>query len=168
MLVASMNPRSCGYYNHPERECECLPGDVQRYLSRISGPLLDRIDIHIEVTLVPFQDMSGMQPAEPSRVIRERVMAARKIQSERYGSSAGIHNNSQMSPSLMHRYCRPDAAGASLIKNAMERLGLSARAYDRILRVARTIADLEGSSNVHSQHLAEAVNYRSLDRRNWE
>jgi magnesium chelatase family protein len=167
MLVASMNPCPCGYYNHPERECECLPGDVDRYLSRISGPLLDRIDIHIEVTPVPFQDLSADAYAETSRSIRERVVRARQVQQERFRDNPGIHCNAQISPAILSLYCRPDQAGATLLKNAMERLGLSARAYDRILKVARSIADLDGSAGVRSQHLAEAINYRSLDRKGW-
>jgi magnesium chelatase family protein len=170
MLVASMNPCPCGYFNHPTRECECPPGDVQKYLSRISGPLLDRIDIHIEVTPVPYQDLASesYEPVcESSRVIQERVNSARKIQQVRFVNYPNIHNNAQMNPSLMQSYSRPDAAGASLLKNAMERLGLSARAYDRILKVARTIADLDASAAVRSHHLAEAINYRSLDRKGW-
>ena len=175
MLVASMNPCPCGYYNHPDRECECPPGAVQKYLSRISGPLLDRIDIHIEVTPVPFQDLagessgqaSGTSSAESSRLIRRRVISARKIQQERFTDYPGIHNNAQISPSFMVKNCQPDAAGSSLLKNAMERLDLSARAYDRILKVARTIADLDESLNVGAHHLAEAINYRSLDRKGW-
>lgn len=167
MLVASMNPCPCGYYNHPDRECECLPGDVQRYLSRISGPLLDRIDIHIEVTPVPFQDLSQDEDTEPSASIRERVIRARKVQQERFADHPDIHCNAQISPTLMNRHCQPDQAGSSLLKNAMERLDLSARAYDRILKVARTVADLDDSDAVRSHHLAEAINYRSLDRKGW-
>jgi magnesium chelatase family protein len=167
MLVASMNPCPCGYYNHPERECECLPGDVQRYLSRISGPLLDRIDIHIEVTPVPFQDLSQDDETEPSASVRERVIRARQIQQERFTDFPDLHCNAQISPSLMALHCRPDTAGAALLNNAMERLDLSARAYDRILKVARTIADLDASAATRSQHLAEAINYRSLDRKGW-
>ncbi len=167
MLVASMNPCPCGYYNHPERECECPPGAVQKYLSRISGPLLDRIDIHIEVIPVPFQDLSGAAGAESSRSIRQRVIRARNIQQERFADYPDIHCNAQINPSLMARHCQPDTSGAALLKNAMERLDLSARAYDRILKVARTIADLEGSGAVRSHHLAEAINYRSLDRKGW-
>ncbi len=170
MLVASMNPCPCGYYNHPERECECPPGDVQRYLSRISGPLLDRIDIHIEVTPVPFQDLARLpddSACESSRSIRERVIRARQVQQERFRDHPDIHCNAQVSPSLMALHCRPDATGAALLKNAMERLDLSARAYDRILKVARTIADLDGSVAVRNHHLAEAINYRSLDRKGW-
>ena len=167
MLVASMNPCPCGYYNHPDKECECPPGTVQKYLSRISGPLLDRIDIHIEVTPVPFQDLSEEPGAEQSDAIRERVIHARDIQEKRYTGHAGIHNNAQISSALMSRYCKPDAAGSSLLRNAMDRLDLSARAYDRILKVSRTIADLDNSASVHSHHLAEAINYRSLDKKTW-
>jgi magnesium chelatase family protein len=173
MLVASMNPCSCGYYNHPERECECPPGAVQKYLSRISGPLLDRIDIHIEVTPVPFQDLTGEADAESSRTIQNRVIRARHIQQNRFADFPGIHNNAQISPSLMEHHCNPDPAGASLLKNAMDKLDLSARAYDRILKVARTIADMDGSdqrdgsAKLQAQHLAEAINYRSLDRKGW-
>ncbi len=174
MLLASMNPCPCGYYNHPNRECECPPGAVKKYLSRISGPLLDRIDIHIEVTPVPFQDLhhqskeSGSESrAESSNVIQERVIRARNIQQERFAEHTGIHNNAQTSPSLMILHCRPDPAGAALLKNAMEKLDLSARAYDRILKVSRTIADLDGSQEIRTQHIAEAINYRSLDRNSW-
>ena len=167
MLVASMNPCPCGYYNHPERECVCIPGQVPKYLNRISGPLLDRIDIQIEVTPVPFQDLSKDAKEESSKAIRERVIQARNIQKERFSSYPDIHNNAQISPSLMIRYCSPDPAGASLLKTAMECLDLSARAYNRILKVSRTIADLDGSTDLRVHHLAEAVNYRSLDRETW-
>jgi magnesium chelatase family protein len=167
MLVASMNPCPCGYYNHPARECVCIQGQVQKYLNRVSGPLLDRIDIHIEVTPVPFQDLSGEAGLESSKVIRDRVIGARRIQQERFADHPGIHNNAQISPSLMVCHCRPEPAGAALLKNAMDKLDLSARAYDRILKVARTIADLDGSDSVRSHHLAEAINYRSLDRKSW-
>ena len=167
MLVASMNPCPCGYYNHPERECVCMPGQVQKYLNRISGPLLDRIDIQIEVTPVSFQNLSDDVAAESSRLIRERVIGARRIQQERFANSPGIHNNAQITPRLMVHHCRPDTAGAALLKNALERLDLSARAYDRILKVARTIADLDGSDAIKPYHLAEAINYRNLDRESW-
>jgi magnesium chelatase family protein len=167
MLVASMNPCPCGYYNHPKRMCECPPGAVQKYLSRISGPLLDRIDIQIEVTPVPFQDLARDSVAEPSRLIRERVIRARQIQQVRFRDHPGIHCNAQISPSLMVCHCQPDATGSSLLKNAMERLDLSARANDRILKVARTIADLDEAAEIGPQHLAEAINYRSLDRKSW-
>lgn len=167
MLIASMNPCPCGYYNHPEKDCVCAPGIVQKYLNKISGPLLDRIDLHIEVTPVPFSELSNLQPSEYSRDIRARVMKARKIQGERYKNEKQIHCNAQMSTNDLKTYCRLNAAGDSLLKNAMERLGLSARAYDRILKVARTIADLDTSEKIETHHIAEAIQYRSLDREGW-
>ena len=167
MLVASMNPCPCGYYNHPTKACVCSPGQVQKYLNRISGPLLDRIDLQIEVIPVPFEKMSDARPAESSEVIRERVMRARQRQTERYADVPGVHCNAQMSSRLIAAYARPDDAGLQLLKNAMERLNLSARAYDRILKVARTIADLEGSETIQPRHLAEAIGYRNLDREDW-
>jgi magnesium chelatase family protein len=167
MLVASMNPCPCGYHNHPERECVCLPGMVQKYLNRISGPLLDRIDIHIEVVPVAFDKLSDLAPAETSEQIRERVIRARTLQQQRLKSEAGIHSNAMLSSRLIKDYCRLDAAGTTMLRNAMERLQLSARAYDRILKVSRTIADLEGEPNILSHHLAEAIQYRTLDRENW-
>jgi magnesium chelatase family protein len=167
MLVASMNPCPCGYYNHPEKECVCGTGVVQKYLNKISGPLLDRIDIHIEVVPVPFNKLSDTPPGETSAAVRERVMQARKIQEERFKEFPGMHSNAQMSSKLMTQYCEPDAAGKALLKTAMERLGLSARAYDRILKVSRTIADLEGVPDIKPHHLAEAIQYRSLDRDSW-
>jgi len=167
MLVASMNPCPCGYYNHPDKECTCRPGDVKRYLGKISGPLLDRIDLHVEVIPVPFKDLALQEPGEPSAVIRERVIKAREIQLKRYADSPKIHCNAQMTSSKIRTYCVLDAEGAQMLKNAMEKLGLSARAYDRILKVSRTIADLAGSENILSEHVAEAINYRSLDRDNW-
>ena len=167
MLVAAMNPCPCGYYNHPTIECTCAPGMVQRYLNKISGPLLDRIDIHIEVIPVPFSELSNMKEGEKSEKIRERVVAARKIQEDRFKESPGIYANAQMSSKQIRKICRIDEAGHTLLKNAMEKLSLSARAYDRILRVARTIADLDNSKNILSEHLAEAINYRSLDRDSW-
>ena len=167
MLVASMNPCPCGFYNHPEKECVCSPGLRQKYLNRISGPLLDRIDIHIEVVPVPFEKLSGKEAPETSAVIRERVSKSRNIQQERFAKVKGIHSNSQMSTKLIRQYCQLDDAGKQLIKNAMEKLGLSARAYDRILKVSRTIADLEESEHIHPHHLAEAIQYRSLDRESW-
>lgn len=166
-LVASMNPCPCGYYNHPTKACVCSPGQVQKYLNKISGPLLDRIDIQCEIVPVPFEKISDTQPGESSASIRERVIRARKIQELRYADESNIHCNAQMSSRLLNRYARPDAQGLALLKNAMERLNLSARAYDRILKVARTIADLEGSEEIHSYHLAEAISYRNLDRENW-
>ena len=167
MLVASMNPCPCGYYNHPTRPCVCSPGQVQRYLNRISGPLLDRIDIQIEIVPVPFEKISETVPGESSAVIRERVIAARKIQEERYKDVTGVYCNAQMSSSLLHKYAQPDTQGLNLLRTAMTRLNLSARAYDRILKVSRTIADLEGSEKILPQHLAEAISYRNLDRENW-
>jgi magnesium chelatase family protein len=167
MLVASMNPCPCGFYNHPEKDCVCTPGVVQKYLNKISGPLLDRIDIHIEVVPVPFEKLSEARLAEPSHVIRERVVVARLIQGNRFTQHDGVHCNAQMSSKLLRKYCELDAAGTTLLKNAMEKLGLSARAYDRILKVSRTIADLEKSEKIETVHLAEAIQYRSLDRDSW-
>lgn len=167
MLVAAMNPCPCGYYNDPYHECTCVPGAVHRYLNKVSGPLLDRIDIHIEVVPVPFKDLSTLKPGEPSAVIRERVIAARKIQEERYKNHKGIHCNAQMNTKLFHQYCAIDQQCQNLMRTAMEKLGLSARAYDRILKVARTIADLDNSENITVTHLSEAINYRSLDRDSW-
>lgn len=167
MLVASMNPCPCGYYNHPTKPCVCSPGQVQKYLNRISGPLLDRIDLQIEVTPVPFEKMSDICPGEPSVVIRERVVRARQLQQERYAQVPGVYCNAQMNSKLLSLYARPDERGLALLKGAMTRLNLSARAYDRILKVARTIADLEGSESIQSAHLAEAIGYRNLDREDW-
>lgn len=167
MLVASMNPCPCGYYNHPEKECVCSPGVVQKYLNKISGPLLDRIDIHVEVIPVPFEKLSGAPPSESSEVIRQRVVKARQIQEERFVEWKGVYCNAQMTSKLIRKFCVLDDAGTALLKTAMERLGLSARAYDRILKVSRTIADLDCSESIQSQHIAEAIQYRSLDRENW-
>ncbi len=167
MLVASMNPCPCGYYNHPDKECVCSPGIVQKYLNRISGPLLDRIDIHIEVVPVPFDKLSETKMAENSYSVRARVVDARKIQAVRFAKNNGIHCNAQMSSKLLRKHCEIDPAGQSIMKTAMERLGLSARAYDRILKVSRTIADLDSSEHIQTSHLAEAIQYRSLDRENW-
>ena len=167
MLVASMNPCPCGYYNHPTRPCVCSPGQVQRYLNRISGPLLDRIDIQVEIVPVPFEKISETAPGESSASIRERVIKARRIQEERYKDIPGVYCNAQMSSSLLHKYAQPDSQGLNLLRTAMTRLNLSARAYDRILKVSRTIADLEGSENILPSHLAEAISYRNLDRENW-
>lgn len=167
MMVASMNPCPCGYYNHPTKACVCSPGQVQKYLNRVSGPLLDRIDIQVEIVPVPFEKISDKRVGESSAVIRERVIKARQIQAERYKDFAGVYCNAQMTSSLMHRFAEPDAKGLALLKNAMARLNLSARAYDRILKVARTVADLEGSECVQSSHLAEAISYRNLDRESW-
>jgi magnesium chelatase family protein len=167
MLVASMNPCPCGYYNHPEKECVCTPGVVQKYLNRISGPLLDRIDIHIEVVPVPFSKLSEERRSEKSSDVRGRVCMARNIQEERFSDFPDIHCNAQMSSSQLQKICMLNAAGNQLLKNAMERLDLSARAYDRILKVSRTIADLDKKNTIEPEHLAEAIQYRSLDRENW-
>lgn len=167
MLVASMNPCPCGYFNHPEKKCVCAPGAVSKYLGRISGPLLDRIDLHIEVVPVPFNKLGATPSAEKSENIRERVIKARRIQAARYANMQGVHCNAQMSSRLLREYAMPDEAGNQILKNAMEKLGLSARAYDRILKVGRTIADIEGCETVQAQHVAEAVQYRSLDRSGW-
>lgn len=167
MLVASMNPCPCGYYNHPDRPCLCSPGAVQKYMNRVSGPLLDRIDIQVEVVPVPFEKISEQRLSEPSAAIRERVVDARSIQEERFSSYEGVYCNAQMTSRLLHQYAVPDAAGLALLKTAMLRLNLSARAYDRILKVSRTIADLDASPNIEARHLAEAINYRNLDRENW-
>lgn len=167
MLVASMNPCPCGYYNHPDRPCLCSPGTVQKYMNRVSGPLLDRIDIQVEVIPVPFEKISEQRPSEPSAAVRERVMRARLVQEERFVSCENIYCNAQMSSRLLHQFAVPDAAGLALLKAAMQRLNLSARAYDRILKVSRTIADLEASPNIEARHLAEAINYRNLDRESW-
>ena len=166
MLVASMNPCPCGFYNHPTKQCVCGPGMVQKYLSRISGPLLDRIDIHLEVVPVPFNELTEMKPGEKSETVRQRVISAREIQRERFKNTE-IYCNAQMSSKLLHKHCIPDKAGHQLLKNAMEKLGLSARAYDRILKVSRTIADLEGIESIQADHLGEAIQYRSLDREGW-
>ena len=167
MLVASMNPCPCGYYNHPTKACVCNPGQVQRYLNRISGPLLDRIDIQIEIVPVPFEKISEKQQAESSASIRERVICARKMQEKRFANHPGVYCNAQMESRLLHLYAEPDEQGLNLLRNAMTRLNLSARAYDRILKVARTIADLDHSEQVTSIHLAEAISYRNLDRESW-
>ena len=167
MLVASMNPCPCGYYNHPEKDCVCAPGIVQKYLNKISGPLLDRIDIHVEVTPVPFKELSSVRESEKSEVIRERVVAARQLQELRYKNMEGIYCNAQITSKLLRTICKIDETGQQLLKTAMDRLSLSARAYDRILKVARTIADLDSSEDIKNDHLAEAIHYRSLDRENW-
>jgi magnesium chelatase family protein len=167
MLIASMNPCPCGYYNHPEKECSCPPGMVQKYLNRISGPLMDRIDLHVEVTPVAFGELSGNQVSETSAMIRERVIRARDIQQTRYAEEEGVYANAQIGSGLIKRVCDLDNPGRQLLKVAMERLHLSARAYDRILKVARTIADLSGKATIQPEHLAEAIQYRSLDREGW-
>ena len=167
MLVASMNPCPCGFYNHPEKNCVCTPGLVQKYLHRISGPLLDRIDMHIEVVPVPFDKLSEIRETETSEMVRRRVITARKIQDKRFEDDEGIFCNAQMSSRMLRRYCKITDAGQQLLRNAMEKLGLSARAYDRILKVSRTIADLEASQDIQPSHLAEAIQYRNLDREGW-
>ncbi|MDR0370423.1 MAG: YifB family Mg chelatase-like AAA ATPase [Prevotellaceae bacterium] len=167
MLVASMNPCPCGYYNHPTRDCVCAPGIVSKYLSRISGPLLDRIDIHIEIVPVPFEKLSEMKPSESSEEVRKRVIRAREIQAQRFRHIDSVYCNAQMSSKLQREHASPDREGGELLKNAMQRLNLSARAYDRILKVARTIADLDNATNIASRHIAEAINYRNLDREGW-
>jgi magnesium chelatase family protein len=167
MLMSAMNPCPCGYFNHPEKNCVCGPGVVQKYLNKISGPLLDRIDLHVEVTPVSFNELTTLRPAEKSEKVRERVVAARTLQEERYKESNEVHCNAQMSSKMLKEICIIDAAGQNLLKTAMERLGLSARAYDRILKVARTIADLAKSIDIKPEHLAEAIQYRSLDRDSW-
>lgn len=167
MLIASMNPCPCGYHNHPDKECVCTAGMVQKYLTKISGPLLDRIDIQIEVTPVNYEKLSAAVRAESSDMVRERVVRARQIQSKRFDPVKGIYTNSQMTTSLQRKYCKLDETSGKLLKTAMEVRGLSARAYDRILKVARTIADLSGSENILAEHLSEAINYRNLDREGW-
>ncbi len=167
MLIASMNPCPCGYYNHPEKECTCPPGAVQKYLNKISGPLLDRIDLHVEVTPVSFSELSNTKKGEASEQIRNRVIKAREIQATRYKETPGVYSNAQMSSQQLRVVCQINQAGEALLKKAMERLSLSARAYDRILKVARTIADLEAAPDIKVEHLAEAIQYRSLDRESW-
>ena len=167
MFVASMNPCPCGYYGDPTHHCVCTPGQIQRYMNKISGPLLDRIDLHCELAAVPFSDLSKMAPGEPSSVIRERVIKARQIQEARFKDVKGVHCNAQMTERMIHQYSEPDAASMDMLRMAMERLKLSARAYSRILKVARTIADLDNAEKVQSQHIAEAIGYRNLDRGDW-
>jgi magnesium chelatase family protein len=167
MLIASMNPCPCGFFNHPEKECSCPPGAVQKYLNKISGPLLDRIDLHVEVTPVAFNELSSVQKYERSQEIRARVIRATEIQAERYKDFKGVYANAQMSSSMLKQICVISNAGQNLLKSAMTKLNLSARAYDRILKVSRTIADLAGSEDIKTEHLAEAIHYRSLDRENW-
>lgn len=167
VLIASMNPCPCGYYNHPERECTCLPGAVQRYLSKVSGPLMDRIDLHIEVVPVKFEMLVEDRPAETSKEIRKRVEIARDIQAERFNGMEGIYSNSQITPSAMKKYCKIEQEAKKLLKIAMDKTGLSARAYNRIIKVARTIADLDEKTDIETHHIAEAIQYRSLDRESW-
>ena len=167
MFIASMNPCPCGYYNDPTHKCCCTPGQIQRYMNKISGPLLDRIDIQCEISPVPFKDISKAAPGEASATIRQRVIKARDIQAERYRTHKGIHCNAQMTERMIHQYAEPDNTGMDLLRMAMERFSLSARAYSRILKVARTIADLDASDSVQQHHLAEAIGYRNLDRGDW-
>ena len=167
MLISSMNPCPCGFYNHPEKECTCPPGAVQKYLNKISGPLLDRIDLHVEVTPVPFSELTRVENSEASAIIRERVIIAREIQAERYKGVDGVYANAQMSSKQLKEICVISQAGQTLLKAAMDKLNLSARAYDRILKVSRTIADLAQSADIKIEHLAEAIQYRSLDREGW-
>ena len=166
MLIASMNPCPCGYYNHPEKDCVCSSGVVQKYLNRISGPLLDRIDIHIEVIPVPFEELTRKKTAETSAEIRERIIRGREVQQQRFENSS-IYCNAQMDTKMLQTYCELNSECSSILKQAMEKLGLSARAYDRIIKVSRTIADLDGSENIEAHHISEAIQYRSLDRENW-
>jgi magnesium chelatase family protein len=167
MLVASMNPCPCGFHNHPEKECMCSPGMVQKYLNRISGPLLDRIDIHIEVVPVNYDKLSNAANTEHSSAVRERVVRARKIQAKRFEPVKGVYSNAQMTSSMQRKYCQLDEAGGRLLKTAMEVRGLSARAYDRILKLARTIADLDEAEDIMTEHISEAINYRNLDKEGW-
>ena len=167
MLIASMNPCPCGFHNHPDKDCVCSPGMVQKYLNRISGPLLDRIDIHIEVVPVKYEKLADQAKADRSENVRERIIKARNIQANRFAHVKGVYSNSQMTASMQRRYCQLDETGAKLLRTAMELRGLSARAYDRILKVARTIADLDESDNIMAEHISEAINYRNLDREGW-
>lgn len=167
MLVAAMNPCPCGYATDPQNECACSPQIIQKYMSRIFGPLMDRIDIHIEVPAVPFADLAAKDDGEKSGSIRERVQKTRRLQLGRFKSTAGMFSNAQMETGDLNKYCKLNEEASSLLKQAMEKLGLSARAYDRILKVSRTIADLESAENIQSHHLSEAIQYRSLDRQLW-
>ena len=167
MFVASMNPCPCGYYGDPIHTCVCTPGQIQRYMGKISGPLLDRIDIQCEIQAISFEEFSKSAPGEPSAAIRERVIAARRIQEERFRNVRGVYCNAQMTERMIHQYAEPDAQSLQLLRLGMERLKLSARAYNRILKVSRTIADLDNSERVESRHIAEAIGYRNLDRGDW-
>lgn len=167
MLVASMNPCPCGYYNHPEKACICTPGQIQRYMARISGPLLDRIDLHVEILPVSYEKLSDTKPSEISQIIRDRVVHAREVQEKRFDNNSMTTCNARMRTREIHRFAQPDESGKKILKGAMEKLNLSARAYDRILKVSRTIADLDGSTNVECRHVSEAIQYRTLDRGNW-
>jgi magnesium chelatase family protein len=167
MLIASMNPCPCGFYNHPDKECTCPAGAVQKYLNKVSGPLLDRIDLHVEVTPVAFSELSAERNGENSESIRKKVITAREMQAERYKDHPGIYANAQISSKMLKEQCVIDTVGQNLLKAAMNKLNLSARAYDRILKVSRTIADLDGSEKIRPEHIAEAIQYRSLDRQGW-
>ena len=167
MLVASMNPCPCGYYNHPTKACTCMPGAVNKYLGKISGPLLDRIDLQVEILPVPFEKLADAAPGEPSAAIRERVVKARAIQAARFADEPAIHCNAQMNSRLLQRWCLLSKESAAILQHAMVKFDMSARAYDRILKVARTIADLDNSDEIMPHHMSEAVNYRNLDRSNW-
>jgi magnesium chelatase family protein len=167
MLVAAMNPCPCGYFNHPQTPCQCNPTQVQKYLHKISGPLFDRIDIQVEVIPVPYRDLNDKEKAETSAGIRERVMASRRIQGNRFSGVNGIFCNAQMTPRLVRQHCILSEASQQILRNAMEKLGLSARAFERILKMSRTIADLDASDGIRPEHLAEAITYRSLDRDKW-
>ena len=167
MLAAAMNPCPCGYFGDPTRECHCTPPMIQRYVSKISGPLLDRIDIHIEVPAVKYKELRAPSAAEESIAVRRRVLEARQRQLERFKGDKKIYANAQMMPKLIRKYCAIAADGEKLLENAITRLGLSARAHDRILKVARTIADLDGAASIESKHLSEAIQYRTLDRSYW-
>ena len=167
ILIASMNPCPCGFYNHPDKECTCGAGTVFRYLNKISGPLLDRIDLHIEVVPVAYGEMSDTAPQESSAEVRERVIMARQRQRERFRDIPGVHTNAMMNPAMIRDFCPLDEKSGLLLNTAMERLNLSARAYDRIIKVARTIADLDSFDDIRPQHISEAINYRSLDRASW-
>lgn len=167
MLVASMNPCPCGYFNHPEKQCICNTGQILKYMGKISGPLMDRIDMHIEIVPVPFEKISKNTLSENSKDIRDRVVKARKIQEQRFANEKGVYCNAQMSPKIQRKFCQTDENANQILKTAMKKLKLSARAYDRILKVSRTIADLDGSERILAEHVAEAVNYRNLDRESW-
>jgi magnesium chelatase family protein len=167
MLAAAMNPCPCGFFGDHTRECHCTPPQIQRYVSKISGPLLDRIDIHIEVPAVKYKDLRSQQPVEDSSAVRLRVIKARQTQLQRYAAEKKVYANAQMPPKLIRKHCTISAEGEKLLENAITRLGLSARAHDRILKVARTIGDLDGSENIEPRHLSEAIQYRTLDRTYW-
>jgi len=167
MLAAAMNPCPCGFFGDPTRQCHCSPPQIQRYVSKISGPLIDRIDIHIEVPAVKYKELRGNGTSEDSSAVRERVLRARERQSERYAGERKVFSNAQMPPKLIRKYCAISEEGEKMLENAIGRLGLSARAHDRILKVARTIADLDASENLETRHLGEAIQYRTLDRTYW-